>query len=46
LRPAYLRLRNRRCGSRGSINAHSSSSMANVAMWARLARGHATVPRP
>lgn len=46
LRPAYLRLRDRRCGSSGSINAHSSSSMANVAMRDRLPCGHATVPRP
>jgi hypothetical protein len=46
VRPAYFRLRDRRGGSSGSINAQSSSSMANVAMRDRLPCGHATVPRP
>jgi hypothetical protein len=45
-RPAYRRFRARRFGSSGSISAHRSSSIANVAMRDSLLRRHATVPRP
>lgn len=45
LRPAYWRFRGRRFGSSGSISAHRSSSIANVAMRDGLPRRHATVPR-
>ena len=45
-RPAYWRFRARRFGSSGSISAHRSSSIANVAMRDGLLRRHATVPRP
>lgn len=45
-RPACWRFRARRFGSSGSIKAHRSSSIANVAMRDGLLRRHATVPRP
>jgi hypothetical protein len=43
-RPAYRRFRGRRFGSSGSISAHRSSSIANVAMRDSLLSCHATVP--
>ena len=43
-RPAYRRLRGRRFGSSGSISAHKSSSIANLAMRDGLRSRRATVP--
>ena len=43
-RPAYRRLRGRRFGSSGSISAHKSSSIANLAMRDGLLSRRATVP--
>jgi len=43
-RPAYRRWRGRRFGSSGSISAHKSSSIANLAMRDGLLSRRATVP--